>query len=152
MPPSFRSYEHLLRLAALFAAAVVVFLALRWALVPADYGLQGAYRLGAIAQNQAQPISYAGQVACVECHTDVADTRTGNAHEKVACESCHGPLASHAADPSVAAQRPDPRATCAICHVPNAGKPTGFKTVVFADHADEGPCTACHPAHAPRTW
>jgi len=152
MPPSFRSYEHLLRLAALFAVAGALFLVLRWLLVPADYGVLGPYRLGAIAQNQARPISYAGQVACVACHTDVADARKGNAHELVSCESCHGPHAPHAADPAIAARRADPRAICAVCHVPNAGKPVGFKTVVFADHADEGPCTACHPAHAPRSW
>jgi len=148
----FRSYEHLLRLAALFALAVVVFLGLRWLLVPADYGLLGAYRAGAIDQVQARPITYAGQLACMECHTDVADTRKGNAHALVSCESCHGAHGTHASDPAVAARRPDPRATCAVCHVPNAAKPPGFKTVVFADHAADGSCTACHPAHAPRFW
>jgi hypothetical protein len=148
--PPFRSYEHLFRLAALFAVAAALFLALRWMLVPSDYGRLGPYRAGAIAQNQARPIVYAGQVTCVGCHTDVADIRKESAHERVSCESCHGPLATHAADPGVAATRPDPRATCAVCHLPDAGKPRNFKTVSFADHADPGPCTTCHPAHAPR--
>ena len=146
----FRSYEHLLRLAAVFAVAAGVFLALRWQLVPADYGRFGPYRASAIAQNQARPVIYAGQVACVECHTDVADIRKANAHAPISCESCHGPLAAHAADPAVAAPLPDPRATCAVCHLPNVAKPRGFKTVSFAEHADPGACTTCHPAHAPR--
>ena len=150
MPP-FSSYEHLLRLAALFAVGIALFLGLRWLLVPADYGLIGPYRARALAQNRAQSVVYAGQVACVECHSDVADVRKTNAHALISCESCHGPLANHAADPSVAAVRPDPQATCAICHVPSAAKPSGFKTVDFADHAGDEPCISCHQPHAPRS-
>ena len=40
----FRSYEHLLRLAALFAVGATLFLGLRWWLVPSDYGRLGPYR------------------------------------------------------------------------------------------------------------
>ena len=147
--PRFRAYEHLFRLAALFAAGVVIFLALRAWLVPADYGLLGPFRASAIAANTATPIVFAGQAACIECHSDVAEVRKPNAHARVSCESCHGALAAHAADPSVAAVRPDGRTTCAVCHLPDAAKPQGFKTVTFVDHAGEETCTSCHPAHAP---
>lgn len=146
----FREWEHLLRLAALFAAGIAVFVVVRLLLVPADYGRLGPYRAGAIAQNRTRAIAYAGEVACVACHTDVEELRKTNAHARVSCESCHGPLAAHADDPAVAVVRPDPRATCAVCHRPNAAKPPGFATVVFAEHADEGPCTTCHAPHAPR--
>ena len=146
----FRSYEHLLRLAALFAIGAVMFIGLRWLLVPSDYGRLGPYRAAALAANGARPIVYAGQLACVDCHGDVADVRKTNAHARIGCESCHGPLAAHAADPANAPLRPDPRATCAVCHVPNAAKPPGFKTVNFAEHAEAEACTTCHPAHAPK--
>lgn len=146
----FSSYEHLLRLAGLFAVGIAMFAGLRWWLVPADYGLIGAYRAGAITQNQAKPIVYAGQVACVECHSDVAEARQANAHARVSCESCHGALAAHAADPAVAAARPDPRSTCAICHISDAAKPATFKTITVADHAGTESCISCHPPHAPR--
>jgi len=146
----FRSYEHLLRLAALFAAGVALFLGVRWLLVPSDYGRLGPYRASALVQNALRPIVFAGQAACVECHTDVADLRKTNAHARVSCESCHGPLARHAADPAVSAHRPDPRAICAVCHVASAAKPPWFKMVNFTEHADPGPCTTCHAAHAPR--
>ena len=146
----FSSYEHLLRLAALFAVGVALFVGLRWLLVPADYGLIGPYRASALTQNQATPIRFAGQVACVECHTDVAETRKANAHARIGCESCHGALAAHAGDPSVAASRPDPRTTCAICHVPDAAKPSAFKTVNASEHAGTESCVSCHPPHAPR--
>ena len=149
MPP-FRSYEHLLRLAALFALGVALFLGLRWVLVPSDYGRLGPYRAGALAANQARPIVYAGQAACVDCHSDVADIRKTDAHARISCESCHGPLAAHAMDPAVKAARPDPRAVCAVCHLPSSAKPPGFKTVNFADHAGPEACTTCHRAHAPK--
>jgi hypothetical protein len=149
MPP-FRTYEHLLRLAALFAAGVALFLGLRVLLVPADYGRTGPYRAGAVAENRNRPIVFAGQAACVECHGDVAEVRRSNAHASISCESCHGALAAHAGDPSVAAPRPGPRATCAICHLPDPAKPRQFSTVDFADHAGDEPCTTCHAAHAPR--
>ena len=131
----FRSYEHLLRLAALFAIGAVLFLGLRWLLVPSDYGRFGPYRAAALAANRERPI---------------AEIRKTNAHARIGCESCHGPLAAHAADPTHPATRPDPRATCAVCHVPDVAKPRGFKTVNFVEHAEPGPCTTCHQAHAPR--
>jgi uncharacterized CHY-type Zn-finger protein len=146
----FHSYEHLLRLAAVFLVGAILFLGLRSMLVPSDYGQLGSYRARALTENQARPVVYAGQVACLDCHTDVAEIRITNAHARIGCESCHGPLAAHATDPSVAAARPDPRLTCAICHVPNVAKPPGFKTVTVSEHADPGPCTACHPPHAPK--
>ena len=149
MPP-FRSYEHLLRLAGLFAAGVAVFLILRALLVPADYGRLGRYRAGAIDQIEARPIAYAGQLACVECHTDVAETRKTNAHARISCESCHGPNARHADDPSVAATKPDPRRICATCHTPDPARDRVIKTVNFTEHADPGPCTTCHMPHAPK--
>ena len=145
-----RSYEHLLRLAGLFAAGVLAFLTLRALLVPADYGVLGPYRAGALAQAQARPIVFAGQAACADCHTDVAELRKTNAHAQVSCESCHGALGRHAQDPSNAAVKPDPRRTCAICHTPNPAKPPAMKTVDFADHAGEDACTSCHQPHAPR--
>lgn len=146
----FHSYAHLLRLAALFGAGIALFLGLRWMLVPADYGELGPFRASAMTTAQARPIAYAGQVSCVACHSDVDETRKANAHERISCESCHGPLARHAEDPAIAAPRPDPRATCAVCHRPDPAKPRTFKTVVFADHAGDESCTTCHPAHAPR--
>lgn len=149
MPP-FRAYEHLVRLALLFAAGTLAFLVVRSALVPSDYGELGPYRASALVEIRARPIVYAGQAACVECHTDVAEARATNSHARISCETCHGALAAHATDPSIAAGTPHPRAICAVCHRPDPAKPAGFKTVVFDDHADPGACTSCHPSHAPR--
>jgi len=144
------SSRHLVRLAALFGVAVLAFLVVRWALMPEGFGVYGHYRAGALDDNRARPVRHAGQAACVECHTDVAEARAGGRHQRLSCEGCHGPLASHASDPgSSSGSKPDPRKTCLRCHEQNRSRPSGLPQIVVADHADEGPCTACHQPHQP---
>ena len=106
-PP--RDVEHLVRLALLFLAGIVVFLAARTFLIPPGFGELGHYRTGALADNVAQPLRYAGRAACTDCHEDDATTLAGGAHTAVGCESCHGPLAAHAADPADTAQEAMPK-------------------------------------------
>ena len=151
MKPRSGEYTHLIRMAGLFAAGIVAFLLLRWMMVPADFGQLGHYRTGALADNMARPLKFAGQAACVECHTDIAEVRAKGRHAHVACESCHGALAAHAENPDgVIPKRPDPRKTCIICHTASISKPKSFPQVVPAEHAPEGSCAACHAVHNPK--
>ena len=99
MKPPASDYVHLVRMAGLFVVGITAFVVLRWLMVPADFGELGHYRAGAVRDNMARPIKYAGQAACVECHTDVAELRAKGKHVRVACESCHGALAAHAIQP-----------------------------------------------------
>lgn len=146
--------EHLVRMASLFAAGIGVFLVLQHVFVPPGFGQYGHYRPGALgdARDAAlHPLHYAGRAACADCHAEVVDARKGSRHERIGCEACHGPSARHAANPdAVKAFRPDARAVCIRCHAASASKPRGFPQVVVADHADAGPCTSCHRAHAPK--
>jgi len=143
-------FAHVLRLAGLFVFGIVCFLVLRWWFVPPGFGLYGHYRAGAIDDNRARPIAYAGQTACIECHSDVAAVRQGGRHAGVHCEACHGPLARHAAgETATRPSRPDPRTLCIRCHAQGGGKPPGFPQVTVSEHAPEGACTACHTAHKP---
>ena len=147
----FRDIEHLLRLAALGIGALLVFVALREALVPDDFGLIGHYRASAVEANRAKPIAYAGQKACVECHDDVGTAKAAGAHAPVACEGCHGPLAKHAAAPDeIRPERPDGATICIRCHAASTGKPAWYRTVDVKDHAGGERCTTCHVAHSPR--
>jgi hypothetical protein len=147
---AFRDWEHLGRVVALFAAGILLFLLAQQLLVPPDFGVYGHFRAGALADSGARPLLFAGQKACVECHSDVADSRKAGKHAAVACEACHGPLARHAEDPGLAkATRPDGRAVCLICHTTNVAKPRGFPQVEPAEHADQGACIACHSPHNP---
>jgi Cytochrome c7 and related cytochrome c len=149
MPALFKDKEHLLRVAVLFLGGIVAFLVLQQLLVPPGFGAFGHYRAGALGDNRSRPLRYAGQGTCVECHTDIAETRAHGKHGHVACEACHGALAAHAADPeAVKPVRPDPKALCPVCHTANVAKPSPFPQIDRAEHPD-GVCTECHVAHDP---
>jgi hypothetical protein len=142
--------DHLARMAVLFLAGFAAFLVLKAVFVPAGFGAYGHYRAGALDENRARPVVYAGRAACVECHSDVPDAAKGGRHEGIRCEACHGPLAAHAGDPGEhQAVRPDAKALCATCHAPNVARPARFPQVDAAEHAGDEPCTSCHAAHKP---
>jgi hypothetical protein len=146
---SFKDAEHLVRVAALFLAGIVVFLALQRLLVPEGFGRFGHYRPGALMDNRGRPLVFAGHAACEECHTDVAAAKAKGRHARPACEACHGALAAHAADPSIKPARPDGRAVCLRCHTALVGRPASFPQIDVADHAPEGACIDCPSAHDP---
>ena len=145
-----RDFQHLLRLAALFLVGIVAFVAARAVLVPEDFGRIGHYRASSPDEIRARPVRFAGRDACADCHVAVVEKRTGGRHERVGCESCHGALAAHAADPEKAKPvRPDPRQLCAGCHARLSGRPTGFPQVDVAEHAGDAACNDCHDPHHP---
>jgi len=145
-----RDREHLVRMAALFAAGVALFVIVRSLLVPEGFGMYGHYRAGALDDVRYQVPVYAGQEACAECHDDVAETRVGGAHAGVACETCHGPLAVHAADPAALEPvLPDAATICLVCHQRGAAKPRAFPQVDAREHAEGEGCDTCHDPHSP---
>jgi predicted CXXCH cytochrome family protein len=146
----FKDVEHLVRLAALFLGGVLVFAVARAQFVPEGFGTLGHYRAGAVDEARETPIRYAGQQACARCHS-VRMAGASDRHAPIACESCHGPLAAHAADPvSLKPVRPDGRQLCIRCHAKNTGKPARQPTVDIADHAGDERCTSCHEPHNPK--
>jgi hypothetical protein len=146
----FRDKEHLVRMAALFVAALGLFLVVRALLVPKGFGAYGHFRAGALKDNAARPLRFAGRAACADCHDDIVQKRKGSKHERVGCEACHGALAVHAADPEkLAPQKPDGKTVCLVCHLENVAKPKGFPQVDPQEHGDGGPCTSCHNPHHP---
>ena len=142
MRESWRDVAHLLRLAALFAVGILAFLVLRAIFVPAGFGELGHFRSGAMGDNAARPLSYAGRTTCADCHDQEAATLAGSAHARIGCESCHGAssgwLASHYAVPATHAKNVEnglvplenasARASvCLDCHFGSA-KPGQFVT------------------------
>jgi hypothetical protein len=147
----FKDIEHLIRLAVVMVIALVAFVLLRAAVVPRSFGEYGHYRGAAIAEAAARPISYAGRGVCESCHTDVADQKKLGKHAPLACETCHGPLARHADDPSsVTPPKLDTAVVCARCHEANSAKPKDFPQVVTADHSGGIACDTCHQPHTPK--
>ncbi len=146
----FQDTEHIFRVAALFAGGLLLFLVIRAVAVPKDFGVYGHFRARALADNQNKPVVYAGHRVCEECHTDVLEAKRSGKHAGVACEACHGALAKHAEDPTeLTPEKPDPRATCLVCHTANVSKPEGFPQIDVREHGEEGACTTCHTAHNP---
>ena len=150
MSDGFKDREHLVRVAVLFVIGVLAFIGAKKIFVPADFGKYGHYRAGAIDDAAARPISFAGQLACIECHGDVQEVRNTAKHAKLSCESCHGPLAAHASGDIPKPERPEGRKICIGCHTANKSRPRTFPQVVVDDHAGDGPCIECHKPHAPK--
>jgi hypothetical protein len=67
----------------------------------------------------------------------------------VTCEACHGPLASHADDPSIQPAKLNTAGLCAQCHESSAAKPQKFPQVDTANHSGGLPCETCHQPHSP---
>jgi len=142
---------HLFRMAAVFAAGIVMFLVIRTVFVPHSFGQYGHYRGAALAEIADRPVMFGGHPACESCHSDVHDLKSKGVHTGVACESCHGPLAKHADDPTVL-QPPhiDVAVLCVRCHEANIAKPKTFPQVVSADHSGGVVCDTCHKPHSPK--
>ncbi|HTT33725.1 MAG TPA: multiheme c-type cytochrome, partial [Methylomirabilota bacterium] len=142
---AFKNVAHLFRIALAFAIGFAIFLVVRELLVPKSFGRYGHYRGDALNEIASRPISYAGHEVCETCHADVLDVKKRGRHARVACESCHGPLANHAQDPaSVVPAKLDTAVLCVRCHEANHSKPMDFPQVHSADHSAGLPCNTCH--------
>jgi cytochrome c554/c'-like protein len=147
---NFKDANHLLRLAAVFAAGFVIFIVLRGFLVPKSFGQYGHFRGDALAEIKSQPLHYAGHGTCETCHSDVLEQKVKGKHVRVNCEACHGPLAKHADDPGgTAPEKLDTAKLCVRCHEANTAKPKWFPQVVSADHSAGLACSECHKPHDP---
>lgn len=147
---NFKDAGHLFRMASLFVVGVLVFLVVRSFMVPRTFGQYGHFRGNALAEIKARPVSYAGHQTCEACHTDILDVKQKGKHTHVACESCHGPLARHADDPtSLMPEKLDNKILCVRCHEANSAKPKNFPQVVSVDHSAGLACNECHKPHSP---
>jgi hypothetical protein len=146
----FRDSGHLVRPALVILACIGVFMVVRGAVIPKDFGKFGHYRPGALDLVRSRPISYAGQDTCLACHDDQGKARAAGKHAHVACEACHGPQAKHADDPTATKpQLPDVANLCRRCHEKDAAKPDWFPQVVTAEHSGGMVCKDCHKPHNP---
>ena len=59
----------MVRMAVVLAAGVLVFLAIRHAIVPASFGKYGHYRAAALDEIRARPVSFGGKALCESCMT-----------------------------------------------------------------------------------
>jgi hypothetical protein len=145
----FKDAGHLLRFAGLFVIAFLVFWGIRGYVVPKSFGQYGHYRAAAMTEIAAHPAKFAGHEACETCHSDKAELKSKGKHAGLNCEACHGPLATHANDPSISPGKPDTATLCVRCHAASAARPKNFPQVVADEHSNGVPCETCHQPHSP---
>ncbi|UCF18151.1 MAG: cytochrome c3 family protein [Gemmatimonadota bacterium] len=138
------------RLVAVFALVVVALVVARTALIPDTFGERGHYRAAAVDSIVAHEKKYAGQQECALCHNAIMQARLAGNHSGLGCESCHGPAASHTANPVEFKPRiPQEREFCLRCHQYNPSRPTGFPQIDPISHNAPRACFTCHDPHAP---
>ncbi len=83
---------------------------------------------------------YADAVLCARCHEAQYAPWQNERHAGVTCESCHGPLAEHAATApleapagSLGLAKPG-EDLCVVCHEKSPAKPEAFAQVDLAEH------------------
>lgn len=176
MGDRFQHARHVFRVGVVLGVGFLAFLIARSAAIPSDFGVLGYYRAGALDDNRAYPIVYAGRTACMECHDgtydppepeDEAPGKTAvvkaaldpakdNRHFGVNCEACHGPLKTHVDDQEKEVPKVASDALCLGCHRTLDGRPKFQPQIVPADHKRDAEqkkdgCVGCHKPHWPKT-
>ncbi|OGD23127.1 MAG: hypothetical protein A2W03_11750 [Candidatus Aminicenantes bacterium RBG_16_63_16] len=142
--------DQIKRLAIPVALVIVGFIVMRHFLVPADFGLYGRYRAGAVDETVSRVTKYAGHKACAECHDDIVAVKDKSYHRGLECEVCHGPGALHIKDSGGSRlSAPKDRGYCPLCHEYLPSRPTGFPQIVSESHNPLKPCVSCHNPHEP---
>jgi hypothetical protein len=136
------------RLLLLTGIILLLFFTARHFLVPNSFHEYGWYRGNALRENADRPISFAGKKTCVECHEAVVEKMKKSKHNSFSCESCHGPNAKHADDPTVSPTKIENPQFCLQCHEANPSRPTKFPQINPKEHYD-GACMDCHQPHQP---
>jgi hypothetical protein len=147
----FGHVQHVVRVAGIFLAGVLLFLIVRAQLIPSDFGAEGFYRLSARVDAMGKPFVYGSETDCVFCHTDQDELRMKGRHVKVKCEACHGPSWKHSQEATdVRTPKLDLTKLCVRCHTKAAGKPAAFPQIVAASHYPARACVDCHQPHQPK--
>jgi|ERR1043166_1560867 hypothetical protein len=140
----------IVRLVILTMAIVGSYVVARQIFTPKSFGQFGHYRGAALTELASRDPKYGGAKSCVECHDEVFKKTAKYPHNKISCETCHGPSKVHGDDPDHHDAVKLTSEVCARCHDINPAKPTFLKQVDLKKHySDKGKCTECHLPHQP---
>ena len=142
--------EQVTRLGFVIGVLVVLVVVLRFIVIPPAFFSQEIHEAAAVKRETAKPVSFAGMVACRDCHEEQYETKEKGFHRTLSCETCHGPSAKHADDPeNVKPYAPRDRKFCPVCHQYDPARPTGFPQIIPTAHNPLKPCITCHRPHDP---
>ena len=145
-----KDFEHLKRLIILIVIAIFGFIAIRFILMPRDFGKFGHYRALSLKENMEMERNYAGSSTCSLCHEDKFSSWHKSKHRSVMCENCHGALIKHTEDPSsLKPVKPQGRNFCLLCHGKNISRPKFFPQINPSTHNAGQNCADCHKPHNP---
>jgi len=133
------------------AALAVVALVLVLPAVYAEYGFHPDTSAQSWASLTPQ---YADSSLCRRCHEAEYLPWQDSKHAPVVCESCHGPLAEHAATAPIVAPpgtievEAPTQTLCIACHEQVPGRPLNVAQVDLTAHYAGAPCLGCHDVHS----
>jgi hypothetical protein len=97
---------------------------------------------------------YADATLCQRCHEAQYAPWMNERHASVTCETCHGPLAEHAAtaplqaEPGSLGVAKPAEDLCVVCHEQSPAKPEAFAQVNLEEHYSGSTCLGCHDSHS----
>ncbi len=150
--------KHIIRAVLLLVLAAVMFVLVRYTLIPESFGDYGHYRFNSVAEYAAQEAKHGAPDACNDCHDEQTEARAAGKHATVSCEVCHAPLATHVLDDAWVAAMTVRRSTelCGWCHQKLVARPATMPQVHMTNHViekdgdlTESACLECHDAHNP---
>lgn len=142
--------EQVRHLGLVIGVLLVAVVALRFFVIPPGFFSRELHEAAAVKAEMAKPISFAGMVACQDCHQEEYEIKAKGFHRSLSCETCHGPCAKHADDPeNVKPYAPRDRKFCPVCHQYDSARPTGFPQIIPTAHNPLKPCITCHRPHDP---
>lgn len=142
--------DSLLRIIILISVSIVVVVALRVFVLPADWTDMTTLKERATQTEMSRPVKYAGSQACRDCHDAEPAALADGRHSMLSCETCHGAAQAHIEDMEIKPQAPRERDFCPVCHAFDASRPTGFAQINPVSHNPMQACISCHDPHAPR--
>lgn len=137
----------ILRIVLLTLGIVGSYLVARAVLTPPSFGKYGWYRGAALEELAARTPVYAGKQSCDECHSEILQKLSADAHKTLSCEACHGVSREHGDNPDILPVKLT-GSHCIRCHEANVSRPAWFKQIVVRDHYS-GKCVECHIPHQP---
>ncbi len=160
--------KHIIMVFTIVVSACFILILSLQMLQPRSFGEHGNFRWDAMAEIVSQPVLNQDVTVCAECHTEINDLHSKDAHYNVPCVDCHGAGNLHAAyyrdSANNAIISPEQAKLpkeytlegCLRCHSKLKARPKDFPQIDKDQHYEflkvidsEAKCVECHNPHEP---
>ena len=164
--PNISPTKHVKVVFCVLGCVIVAAAAARWLAYPKTYGEFGHFRGAAIEQAMhIREPAHIDSEKCLDCHKEITKAAWKDVHEKVLCDTCHGPSEKHCDEKNkVAVTRPElpplrmvtNEVQCLTCHRRLQARPASFPQIDPSEHFKmlhlvdtNTACSNCHDPHQP---